>query len=202
MTKPFRILCDDAGWCCQAGYLTLEDIKAGPTPQRRLTGAKLMYQWGMPRSTASEIVRRFRQGFIQCENNNRCILVKSGLKDVPVPSLSGSSKAFFDLMGQAIPVYRTTEWPIEPINPKLEGKIVSQSKAPWLWMGVHIDTHSTDIKLGDVLYFTPAIWGTVIDINGPIYSILLPGKLHGMRNKAVVDSAQATSDYHARKGQP
>lgn len=190
----FRIVIDDMGMCCRYGYLALEDLKAAKTPAGRIMPNLIEQRFGFCRRTACETIRKYRQGFIQCEGQKRCILVKAGLKDEPPPTHTEKTQTWMNLVGQTMPMQRMKEgWPMEPNGEVIDGKVISVSKQDWLWLGVHLDRRTLDIKLGDVLYHSPAIWGTVVDIDGPVYHILLPGNLHGQRNKRIDAAAETTS---------
>lgn len=189
MGRPLKnIVCDDTpagmGLCCVNGFLCLEDIRCKATSIGYLTPAVLSRKTNLQANSSWNTLNRWRQGHIKCVNLKTCVLVKTGLKNEPLPQFSPEHVKFLKLKGQSFDVWRV-KTSIERIGPEpIRGRVVYQSReSDWLWIGIALEYSPITVKLGDQLEVSPEMWGTVVLIDGPLFYLLLPGDKHGVRVK-------------------
>lgn len=169
------------GLCCVHGFLALQDIRMKAKPEGRLMPAMLTSLTGFTIAASNVTLSKWRKGLITCGKCKNCILVKTGLKDEPLPQWSPEHMAFRSLKGKSFLVDRV-ETILKPIGPEpIRGRIVGMSQTDWLWVGVTLEYSPITVKLGDQLRLDDEIWGTVVSIDGPVFYILLPGSFHHQR---------------------
>lgn len=187
-----NLVCDDTpegmGLCCVAGYLALLDIRMKAKPEGRLTSGILANETGFSRQKCGQAIKNWREGKTKCQGLKTCLMLKTGLKEEALPTFSKERAAFLALRGKSFLVHRV-DTILKPKGPEpIRGRIISQSRDDWLWIGVHLEYSPITVKLGDQLLLDEAedLWGTVTCIDGPIHYLLLHGTLHGQRNHRLI----------------
>lgn len=184
--SAFKTLVFRGGWCCEYGCLAVEDARARLRAEGRLTPLWFKQKFGYTDSGGRQIIRKFQRGEYKCEKSPECMFVKAGIRAEDLPSLSESLKAFLALKGQHFGVYKTQA--LQRIGDPIKGTIVGQSHVDWLWICIAVERVDTTIFLGDQLWLDNAMYGTVIDIDGPNLTLLLPGHHHKQRHRKVHNS--------------
>lgn len=183
----FRSVCEDMGVCCPHGYLAIEDIKARGRSQV-LTGGMIGSKFGFDPDSGTAILRRWKRGDYTCEKMRNCIMDKAGLVSDDIPALSPDEKAFRALKGPVHQVYLTKREP-ERVGEPIRGIVVSQSQYPWFCFTLSLPPDAPQlplIRLGDALWVDNVVWGTVVDIDGPLITLLVNGEKHRCRNNQLI----------------
>lgn len=200
-------VCEDPpegmGLCCPFGFLMIEDIKCKGTPEGRLTPRRLCAKTGFTYLSAFASLKRFREGKIRCEKKEagaqHCIALKVEWKDQAIPGLDPKLLAWIKLPGSVYNVEMTQ--PIKPVSRSpqpIKARVIGVSQSQWLWLNLVLEYSPSTVKLGDTLILSPDLHGTVINIDGPCFTVLLPGDKHGQRNKyqGVVGEQGSNAERH------
>ena len=183
--RTFRIEAMEQGWCCAHGCLAIEDIKARGKGQVGISPLFFVQKFGFEVASGKGILNDWkRHGKYQCERLAQCMLAKVGLVDDDIPSIGEDRRRYEALKGRTFGVYRTKTEPTRDGEP-IRGVVMNLSKYDWLYVVVALPEADPSIKLGDQLFLDALLWGTVIDIDGPNITLLLPGHHHRLRHNKI-----------------
>lgn len=185
----FKKLVERGGWCCRFGLLAIEDLKAAKTADGRLMPSFFVRRFGFAPESGGEILAKWREDYYRCEKHPQCLLVKAGIRREDLPTLSDSRRDFLALKGQHYNCYKAAQPPIRTGEP-IKGTIISQSQVDWLWVVIGMERVDPSVCLGDQVWLDNVMYGTVIDIDGPNLTLLLPGPWHKQRNRKMHTSAK------------